>query len=61
MARIPPVRKWRVRYWQGATVTREVTVETINKRFAAWGARDRLGWLAWSHATRVSVSLVKEV
>lgn len=56
---IPKVRQWRVRYYQGATMTHETIVSTINKRFAAWEARDVLGHMALWNATRFTVSLVK--
>ena len=60
---IPPVRHWRVRYWMDKTMLAEVTVETINKRFAKWCARDHV--LAtkperWMAANRVTVSLVQQ-
>jgi hypothetical protein len=42
MSRIPPVRQWRVRYYMGHTLLADFIVETINKRFARWLARDRL-------------------
>ena len=62
MARIPPVRCWRVRY-----ITRhgrfDVYVHTINKRFAAWIARDEalanIGASAFISA-RATVSLAKQ-
>lgn len=61
MSRIPPVRTWRVRYFVNGRIALSVDVETINKRFARWLARDH----AWSCATirehgaeRVTVSLV---
>jgi hypothetical protein len=60
---IPPVRRWRVRYYLDHTLLAEITVETINKRFAKWLARDRFiakhpaRYLA---ATSVTASLVRE-
>ena len=59
---IPSVRQWQVRYYMGATLLAEIVVETINKRFALWEARDCIiakhldRYLA---ADRVTVSLVK--
>jgi len=41
--RIPPVRIWCVRYWQGDTIAQQVLVTTINKRFAKWMAREQAG------------------
>lgn len=59
---IPSVRQWRVRYYMGATLLADIVVETINKRFALWEARDRIitkhldRYIA---ADRVTVSIVK--
>lgn len=60
---IPKVRQWRVRYYLGKTLLAEVIVETINKQFARWMARDHV--LACGHwqrvfaADRITISLVK--
>jgi hypothetical protein len=54
---IPPVRTWRVRFYDGAAVIADVTIDTINKRFARWLANERNGYPA-VRSTRVSVSLV---
>jgi hypothetical protein len=56
---IPPVRAWRVRFYDGATILADVVVDTINKRFARWLANERAGYPA-PRSTRISVSLVKE-
>lgn len=58
---IPPVRYWCVRYYLGRTLLAEITVETINRRFATWLARDRI--IAthldrYMAADRVTISLV---
>lgn len=59
---IPRVRQWQVRYYMGKTLLADIVVETINKRFAKWEARDCIiakhldRYLA---ADRVTVSLVK--
>jgi hypothetical protein len=56
--RIPPVRTWRVRYYdQHNVLMSEVFVGTINKRFAKWLARER-NWLQAYYAHRTTVSLV---
>lgn len=39
---IPPVRRWRVRFYMNHTLLADVVVETINKRFARWMAGDRV-------------------
>ena len=42
---IPRVRTWRVRYLDSAgRVLAECETETINRRFAVWTARERIGW-----------------
>lgn len=57
---IPPVRLWRVRYWQGKALLKTCYVSTINKRFARNLARcEQGGWRAWQVADRESVSAVK--
>ena len=59
MTMIPKVRTWRVRFYDGATVVEDVTVDTINKRFARWLANEKNGWPA-TKSTRVTVSLVSK-
>lgn len=39
---IPKVRRWRVRYYMNHTLLADIIVETINKRFALWMARDQI-------------------
>ncbi len=46
---IPRVRRWRVRYHCNRILLAEITVETINKQFARWLARDHF----WATAPRV--------
>jgi hypothetical protein len=53
---IPPVRRWRVTYWLDGRVLAATEVDTINKRFARWLARER-AWLAHANADKVTVSL----
>ncbi len=60
MSRIPPVRRWIVRYHCGHILLAEFTIETINKRFARWLARDRLMAVDYTRllaANRITVSL----
>jgi hypothetical protein len=42
MSRIPPVRRWCVRYYLDRLLLAEIVVETINRQFARWMARERL-------------------
>ena len=59
---IPPVRQWKVRYYCGKILLAEITVETINKRFARWLARDRFMVQSverFMAHNRVTVSLLK--
>jgi hypothetical protein len=55
---IPPVRSWRVRFFDGKTLLVDVVVETINKRFARWMANEQNGYPA-IRSDRVAVSLVR--
>ncbi len=57
MAKIPSVRDWKVTYYQNDIVIGETTVSTIKKRFAAWEARDVLGWTMWRRADKITVSV----
>ncbi len=58
MSRIPPVRKWCVRFYRAGTLVAESVVETINKRFARWEANERNGYIA-ATCDRITVSLTK--
>jgi hypothetical protein len=61
---IPEVRKWCIRYYNGNTMLAAIVVNTINKQFAKWEARDAM-WAngqwrdAFASYDRVTVSLVK--
>lgn len=62
---IPPVRKWKVRYWNGKELYLSVFAEGPNKEFARWHARDDLmaqGLFmdVWENCDRITVSLAKE-
>ncbi len=62
MSRIPPVRQWRVRHYCGHILLAEHIVETINKRFARWLARDHVMASDYTRllaTARVTVSLVQ--
>ena len=61
MSHIPKVRLWRVQYWKEDLVFAEVTINTINKRFARWIARDYVGWTKANSADRITVSIVRGV
>lgn len=39
---IPPVRRWRVRFYMGHTLLADMIADAVNKRFALWAARDRI-------------------
>lgn len=61
MSRIPSVRRWRVRYWLNRTLLADIVVETINKRFARWAAREQLRGAhldRYLAANRETVSLI---
>ena len=58
MSRIPPVRKWRVRFYRANKLVVDDVVTTINKRFARWLANERNGYPA-ATCDRVVVSLSK--
>lgn len=63
MRGIPPVRRWRVRYWLNDTLLAEIVVETINKEFARWMAGERMRGThldRWLATNRVTVSLVRQ-
>jgi hypothetical protein len=54
---IPQVRTWKVTYYFSDEDPKQVFVDTINKRFAKWAARDIVGYLCSWNATKVTVSL----
>ncbi len=59
---IPPVRQWRVRFYCDKILLAEITVETINKMFARWLARDHFmvqSVQRYMAHNRVTVSLVQ--
>ncbi len=39
---IPPVRRWRVRFYLEHTLLADITVDAVNRMFAQWAAKDRL-------------------
>ena len=39
---IPRVRRWRVRYYMGATLLAEIIVAAPTRLFARWSANDRI-------------------
>ena len=58
---IPPVRWWRVKFYKGGQLIGLTHVQTINKRFARWLARDKLraaGVSVWE-ADKATASVVK--
>lgn len=67
---IPRVREWRVTYWRVDGIRKRklasCTVSTINKRFAEWEARDKMGYVTGfallypASYIHVTVSLVRE-
>jgi hypothetical protein len=60
MSNIPRVRPWLVNYWLAGKVFKSVKVDTINKRFAAWLARDTAGgWQAYMTADKITVRALK--
>jgi hypothetical protein len=60
-ARIPRVEQWCVRYYLGEVLLAEIDVESINRRFALWLARDRIMAVQYQRylaADKVTVSKV---
>ena len=57
MQRIPQVRDWHVKFYDGSTLICSANVQTVNKRFARWLANERNGYPA-VRSTRVTVSLI---
>lgn len=53
--RIPPVRLWCVRYYDGRDLVGSEIVETINKRFARWIAAERNRMRAFTYRATVSL------
>jgi hypothetical protein len=56
---IPPVRRWRVRFLRAGQTVADVSVDTVNRRFARWLALEKFpsGRLL---GTETKVSLAKE-
>lgn len=44
---IPPVRRWRVRFYMGHTLLADLIVDAINKRFARATACQRVAHEQW--------------
>ncbi len=56
---VPKVRTWRVRFYDEATLLKDVAINTVNKRFARWLANEQNGYPSF-YSTRIVVSLVKK-
>ena len=59
---IPPVRRWRVRYYLDRCELAEIIVDAPNRMFAKWAARDRFRRVQpvrYLASNRETVSLAK--
>ncbi len=59
MARIPPVRKWRVKFIRGGKKICDVVVYAVNKDFARYNANRENGYPSLC-CERITVSLVRK-
>jgi len=62
MSRIPPVRRWIVRYYLDKLLLAEITVDAPTKLFARWAAHDRIRAVhldRYLAANKVTASLAK--
>ena len=58
---IPKVRPWKVTYYSKDRLLFSVIVNTINKRFAKWGADDRVrGLKSYRYTDKITVSVIKK-